>query len=240
MNNKKNANSMLLVEILVGTVWLIAMLLFVDFENAESVIWESIAFGFAAFVGCGFVIAYFAKRARSELVEVAFTPITSTWIYLSAMMLFNGFPVLFAYYTGGNMLQYGLFELNLSVSLTINLILTAVYAASVIMSGRYYAMVSSNLEESSGRTNNCKIISTKLSVIINECKDKDVQEKLKEFKEKVDYSSNVTSNKAKETEERLILKLDVISNLLRTNAEKEALFSEVEELICLWKNRNSI
>ena len=35
MNNKKNANSMLLVEILVGTVWLIAMLLFVDFENAD-------------------------------------------------------------------------------------------------------------------------------------------------------------------------------------------------------------
>lgn len=228
MKNNFNLKAITIVEAMIALVWIVIVLLFGTIDDPGFYLWGGVIF---AIIACGLTIlgtCFFLGAFGKVDVEVTGVPFYFLGVFLMASLVSN---LVFSLRYNG--------ESNRFV-IILNLLLYLFYG--IILLGAYYYIT--HVGEAgavlSEKVSDYEILRSALSDLLVSAQEPETKAKLKELKELVDYSSNISVAGAKTTEEIFMRKLNEIQQLILTNADKEVVEKVIQQAVELWKKRNVI
>lgn len=230
----KKIGSVFFTCIMVAVAWLVCGLLFANYKSPSFCYWGG--FGFGLMVIAAVCLANYVLKSRNKApIEVNVLPTVISFGYLIIGIAFN---VRFMISRPGiyEMQGTGIFE---KVLIAANILLLLVFILTIYFASGYKNRVSEQIEIAGGKIANTTEIMSLVARLLSQTKDEEVKDKLYAFKEKIDYSTNVSQSFSVENEEKLMEKLRGIGADLNNGAPKEHILSDIEEAEKIWNMRNA-
>ena len=230
----KKIGSVFFTCIMVAVAWLVCGLLFANYESPSFYYWGG--FGFGLMVTVAVCLANYVLKSRNKApIEVNVLPTVISFGYLIIGIAFNVrfmIPMPGIYEMQGT----GIFE---KVLIAANILLLLVFILTIYFASGYKNRVSEQVEIAEAKIANTTEIMSLVARLLSQTKDEEVRNKLYTFKEKIDYSTNVSQSFSVENEEKLMEKLRSIGSELNDGASKERILSDIEDAEKIWNMRNA-
>ncbi|RKM55291.1 hypothetical protein D6853_11270 [Butyrivibrio sp. X503] len=222
----KKIGSVLFTCILIALAWIICGLVCADYKVFSLYYWLAFGFGLLILIVVSIANALL-KSGSTATYEVNSLPAVYSFAYLLIGLLFN---IIF-------MVQP--FVAYKNVLIIVNVILLLLYVLAVSFSARYADRVAGQLDLTAAKTANMAEIASLLARLLSQAKDEEVRKKLYSFKEKVDYSTNISQGFTADLEEELIESLRNIGRGLDEGISKEQILSKIDNAEQIFGMRNA-
>lgn len=233
-NSTKNIKILQVIEIMVGIVWLIAMLLLIKFETASLTTWIGLFAGILAFALVGCFLFDSSRKYNENAVEVGALSLYFSGIYLGVSVLFN---TLIAVISSRNTNE-DILSVMLRATVIINMLLLLVYVIASIGANSYNSRVSESMQSAVIRKSMYSEIRNKVAVLKDLLKNENSKKEIQKLYELVAYSSNVTKDSAIEIENQVMKSLDEIETVITAEGDSESVAIMIQNVIRLWNQRN--
>lgn len=222
----KKISPVIFTSLFVLVAWLVCGLVFAPYEIAGFYYWGGFGFGLLgiAAVCIADLLTSGGKRATTEVNAI---PMVYSFGYLAVCLIKNA---IFMVLVKGNLNR---------LLIVLNILTLLVYIMLVFYAVQYRNRLSDQLDLVAEKTANTTEIASLLARLLSQAKDPEVKSRLYSFKEKVDYSSNITQGFTADQENALIERLRSIGSELSSGANKEKLLSEIDEAEQTWNMRNA-
>lgn len=229
MENKICKNSMLVISGIAGILWILIMLLNVNYEESGSVVWSGFVFGVFAFVmvGCS-LLAYQNKKAKGLTVESKAPAYVSMAVYLLLTAVMNG-----VYMLAGR-------EIGLVTVFLTNIGAFLIYEAVMVLELRYFTRLSELSEKTIENGVACKAYLNQIYAMSARADSENVKKALNELKEVLNYGEKVGTKETQEAEYEFGLMLKEAERMMSEGAEEKLLLEKLGALKQHWLMRNRI
>lgn len=194
-------------------------------------------YGFYGWAGfCGSVLAFGLSAASMLLwepdggrdtTEINAAPLVYTSTYFIAMLVAN---TVFCFLTYANYPKV--------IPIAVNLLLTVAFVTVRVFILPYRNRVLQTTAHAAEKTRGVVELSSKLGQMLGAVQDDAVKKRLKELKEQLDYSTNVSQPFTADLEERFFNQLCELSNAIDKNVPAEEVLKKIDAAQITWKKRN--
>lgn len=223
----KKISLSVIIEALICVVWCAIVLIFAKYDQAGFYFWGGFGFGLFAFILVAVVLVFFNAKGTRDTTEASALPLYFSGIYLLATIVTNSY---FTAKIAGD---------NNRVLVILNLVFMVAYISAILYANSYIAGLADATKEVASKIRPITDISKKLGSVVSSAKDDEVKKALLKLKEKVDFSSNLTSDATKDVENIFYLQLGQIQNMIVENRDKSEILSLINEADTNWNARNS-
>ncbi|MCR4788395.1 MAG: hypothetical protein K5888_07410 [Lachnospiraceae bacterium] len=207
--------------------WLICGLVMADYDSAGFYYWAGFAFGLISVCAVA-VSCLLQKNGSSASTEVDAVPTIISLGYIAISFILN---IFFMIQGDGD---------NNKVLVVLNILLLLAFILLFYFSCGYKNRVADQLDLMVDKTTNTTQIVSLVAALLAQANDPDIKKRLHSFKEKIDYSPNISQNFSLDAEEKLIGELNEIKQSLGDNASKDKVLSMIDEAEKTWSTRNSM
>lgn len=227
-----SSKKFMIVSGLITAAWVLVMITFLRVLAAGSFGILAVVGGIVAFVVASVSVSNWEKGAiRSpDLTEINALGYIFSSVYLGAALIINA--ILCAIGIGH------LFSPMIPVA--VNLVLLAIQIGMTAYLPHYQQRTAYVTGHAAEKINPYVQISAKLSSLIALSDNERVKMALRKLKEQVDYSSNVSNNYTKESENNFFQELLRIQDKIENEDSEEEIMRSISKADRLWKSRNSI
>ena len=229
MENKICKNSMLVISGLAGLLWILIMLLNVNYEESGSVVWSGFVFGVFAFAVVGYsVIAYQKNTVKGLTIESKAPAYASMAVYLLGAAVMNGVYML------ANQ------EIKLTMVFLTNIGAFLIYGAVMILELRYFIRLSELSKKTIENGAACKVYLNRIYTMSAQTDNENIKKALNELKEVLNYGEKVGTKETQRVEYEFDLMLNEAERMISEGAEEKLLLEKLGALKQLWLMRNRI
>ncbi len=218
-------NELIIVGVLFAG-WLICGLVLADYDSAGFYYWAGFAFGLISV--CVVAASCLLQKDISATTEVDAIPAIISLGYIAISFILN---IIFMIQEDGE---------NNKVLVVLNVVLLLAFILLFYYSCGYKNRVADQLDLTVEKTANTTQIASLVAALMTQVNDPDIKKRLHSFKEKIDYSNNISQNFSLEAEEKLIGELNEIKRSLGDDASKDKVISMIDEAEKTWSMRNSM
>ena len=222
----KKISSVLFTCIIAIAAWLVGGLLCADYGNPTFYYMGGMAFGAITIIAVSVADVLLKSQNRAG-VEVNALPVVISFSYMFLSLVFN---IVFM------VKKQGVHGREL---IAINVLLLLGFILSIYFASGYRDRVSAQVELTAAKTVNTTEIVSLAARLLSQADDEDIKKRLYKFKEKLDYSSNISQEFTVDSEEKLMELLRNIGRELSDGASKEQILSDIDSAEKIWSMRTA-
>ncbi len=222
----KKIGSVLFTSIIIALAWIICGLVCANYNEPTINYWGGFGFGLLTLVAV--IISDFLLRTNGRAtLEVNAIPVVYSFMYVIFGLIFNIVFMVKAKDIAWKFLVIG------------NVLLLIFYVLVIYFANKYRNRVTNQIDLTVSKTMNTVEIGSLVARLLSQAKDEDVKKRLYAFKEKIDYSTNISQGFTVEIEEELLENLRNIGRGLSDGISKEQILSEIDTAEDIWNMRNA-
>lgn len=207
-------------------IWIVGFILCRGISTIGPNYWLGFIFGLVGFAAAGICILSMEKSNFST-TEIGYIPIYYSAVFVVLMAGLN---------LGFACIKERMF---IPVFIIVDLLLMLIYGILVYAAFKNLARVKELTEYAPGKMKNSADISHELAALLSVAKDADIRQELLKFKEKVDYSNNVSQSFSTDNEERLLEALYKLREDLSDGVDAKIIIDKIKAAADIWNIRNS-